>query len=97
MREQWALWRAYRAGRGNLAAYPNPAAPHIRFGRANHALDIDVHVGRTKRSIQPDRFIKWLRENEVYATRPVAGEWWHVEVPRDQLLRLARRIEKERK
>ena len=65
--------------------------------RANHALDIDLHVGRTKRSRQPDRFIKWLRENEVYATRPVKGEPWHVVVPRDQLLRFARRIEKERR
>lgn len=92
--EQWRLYRAYRAGRGNLAAYPNPGAPHIRYGRANHAIDVDLWVGRTARSKQPDKLIEWLRKHEVYATRPVPGESWHVEVPRDQLLRLARRLER---
>lgn len=94
--EQWRLYRAYKAG-GTLAAYPNPAAPHIRFGRANHALDIDQFVGQTGRSRQPDRFIGWLKRHGVRATRPVPGEPWHVEVPRDQLLRLAKHIERQRR
>lgn len=27
---QWYFWKKYVAGRGNLAAYPNPNAPHIK-------------------------------------------------------------------
>lgn len=30
MAEQWQLYRLYKSGQGNLAAYPNERAPHIR-------------------------------------------------------------------
>lgn len=89
MSEQWKLYRLYKAGKGNLAAYPTPSAPHINYGRANHALDID--------SDEIMHFINWLDGKGVDATRPVPGESWHLQVPRAQLLALAKKIERKRK
>lgn len=89
--EQWKLYRAYRAGRGNLAAYPSPGAPHIRGGLANHAIDVNALDGGA------ERMVRWLRANGVRATRPIPGEKWHIEVPRNDLLRFARSIEQKRR
>ena len=91
MREQWALYRAYKAGTGNLAAYPLPSAPHINYGRANHAIDVNALDGGA------ERLVRWLRRNGVNATRPIASEAWHVVAPRNDLLALAARIERDRK
>lgn len=91
--EQWRLYRAYKAGTGNLAAYPNPGAPHIRYGRANHAIDVDLYAVKPG---APDRMVRWLSEKGVKATRPVPGEPWHIEVDRGDLLRFAREIEAKR-
>lgn len=89
--EQWVLYRAYRNGTGNTAAYPTPAAPHINYGRANHALDIGpISDGA------PDRMVRWLKSKGVHATRPVPGEPWHIQVPRKELLKLAATIERKR-
>lgn len=87
--EQWALYRLYKSGRGNLAAYPIPSAPHINFGRANHALDIEPNG--------IFHFISWLYEHGVAATRPVPGEPWHLQAPRKHLLALAKKIERKRR
>lgn len=94
LREQWRLYRLYKAGTGNLAAYPNPGAPHIRYGRANHAIDVDLYAVKPG---APDRLVSWLREHDVAASRPVPGEPWHIEAPRGDLLRFAREIERKRK
>lgn len=92
MREQWRLYRAYRAGTGNLAAYPSPRAPHIRGGLAHHAIDVNALDGGA------ERMVRWLRANGVPATRPIAGEPWHVDpVSRAALLRFAREIEAKRR
>lgn len=96
MREQWRLYRAYRAGKGNLAAFPNPWAPHINNGRANHAIDVDNFAHATRRSTAPERMVRWLQRNGVKASRPVKGEPWHIEVDRADLLRFAREIERKR-
>lgn len=96
LRDQWRLYRLYRSGRGNLAAYPNPAAPHIRWNRANHAIDVDAIAHRTGRSTAPERMVRWLNEKGVKATRPVRGEPWHIEVDRADLLRFAKSIERKR-
>lgn len=92
--EQWRLYRLYKAGKGNLAAYPNPAAPHINYGRANHAIDVEntaePYAGGA------DRLVRWLTSRGVNATRPVPGEPWHIQVPRDQLVELARSIERKK-
>ena len=89
--DQWRLYRLYKSGRGNLAAYPQPGAPHINYGRANHAIDVDATAGGA------ERMVEWLRGKGVYATRPVPGEPWHIQVPNDQLKRFAARIERKRK
>lgn len=91
MSEQWKLYRAYKAGNGNLAAFPAPNAPHINYGRANHAVDVNATDGGA------DRMVKWLRSKGVAAARPVGGEPWHIEVPRTDLLRLASSIERKRR
>ena len=90
LRDQWRLYRLYKAGKGNLAAYPNPGAPHINYGRANHAIDVDNTFGGA------NRMVRWLRSKGVAATRPVAGEPWHIQVPNDQLKKLAASIERKR-
>ncbi len=68
--EQWVLYRRYRAGVGNLAAFPNPNAPHIR---ARHALD----VGPDNRAVT--ELIGYGARHDIYLRRTVRGEWWHVE------------------
>ena len=59
MQQQQALWEAYQNGTGNLAAYPDPSAPHIR----GVALDLrdswnspGVATGWNERA-------DWLRSN----------------------------------
>lgn len=90
MAEQWALWRAYRNGSGVLAAFPSPFAPHIRVGRAGHAIDVDQFAGDGEQALQ-----NWLRKHGVDAVNNVPGEGWHID-PRRGLRRLARRIRKKR-
>lgn len=72
---QWELYRLYRSGRGNLAAYPSPWAPHIRTGRIDHAIDFrnDAAVFR------------WLANAGLRPVRTVRGESWHIECPADRL------------
>ena len=86
MREQWVLYNAMRRGSGVLAAFPSPIAPHIRVGRCDHALDVNALDGGEA------RLQSWLRKNGVSAKNTVAGEPWHLEAPRGQLIALARKI-----
>lgn len=65
------------------AARPSLAAPHINFGRANHALDVGSGA---------DRLQAYLKRHGVAATRPIASEPWHIQVPRRQLLDFAAAI-----
>lgn len=68
--EQAYLYRLYQQGIGNLAAYPNPNAPHIRF---NHACDVGPNNSCTQ------ALINYGRRHGVYLERTVRGEFWHVE------------------
>lgn len=87
--EQWRLYRLYRSGRGNLAAFPNPNAPHIRTGRPNHALDVNsLDGGET-------RLQNWLRARGARANNTVRGESWHLEVPAADLRKLYNRYKHE--
>lgn len=71
---QWYFWKKYRAGKGNLAAYPNPNAPHIR----GYAADVVIE--------QPDGELtnvghyatgrRLLRKHGLVLSVP--GEPWHV-------------------
>jgi hypothetical protein len=82
-RDRYAVYQ--RFGRP-LAARPSPTAPHIRTGRPDHAIDVNALDGGA------GRLAAWLRRNGAGATFPVPGEPWHVEVPRDDLERLARKV-----
>lgn len=72
---QWELYRLYRSGRGNLAAYPSPVAPHIRTGRIDHAIDFS----------NDSQVFAWLARNGLRPQRTVVGEQWHIEVPAERL------------
>lgn len=69
-----------------VAARPSATAPHIRTGRPDHAIDVNALDGGAA------RLAAWLRRNGAGATFPVPGEAWHIEVPRGDLERLARRV-----
>ena len=69
MGQQWELYRAYKAGRGSLAAFPNPNAPHIRMGRQDHAIDFEGSQA----------IINWAGKHSVNLRRTVSGESWHLE------------------
>jgi GH24 family phage-related lysozyme (muramidase) len=71
-----------------LTAVPNRNAPHIRTGRANHALDIDSLDGGEA------RFERWIESQgaRIEWINTVRGEPWHGEVSREDLERLARKF-----
>ena len=74
-RQQY-FWDLYLSGRGNIAARPSHNAPHIRTGRFDHAIDFQNAAG----------VIQAARRRGVYLYLSVAGESWHVEADRDDLL-----------
>lgn len=85
MARQWELYRTLGPYNGSSgAAYPSPSAPHIRVGRFDHAIDFDG----------ADTVITGLRKLGVAASKPVAGESWHVEVNADELAREAAKLKK---
>jgi hypothetical protein len=69
------------------AAAPSATAPHIRTGRADHALDVD-HVDGSA-----DRLAAWLRSKGTHPGFPVSTENWHLELPGHELGRLARQLD----
>jgi hypothetical protein len=76
--EQAAFYAAYLrflAGgpRAPLAAKPLPGAPHIKWGRRNHAIDCNDGAS--------DRLAAFYRELGVPAVFNVAGEPWHIDFP----------------
>lgn len=85
--EQWRLYRLWKAGRGNLAAFPSPNAPHIRTGRAAHAIDVNSLDGGEQ------RLENWLdtRIKGVGADNTVPGEAWHLELTGPELEALWRK------
>ena len=79
MAEQARLREAYeRYKRGGpwapLAAIPSPTAPHIRVGRADHALDIDQYT-------DAEWFDQWCTTRGMPLANTVPGEPWHKEAP----------------
>jgi hypothetical protein len=73
MARQWYFWNLYKAGKGNLAAYPSTNAPHIRTGRIDHALDVEATTGGAS------RLTSWMRRHGLPANFTVRGEPWHIE------------------
>lgn len=72
---QTYFWNLYRSGRGNLAAFPSPYAPHIRTGRIDHAIDFSNDA----------QVMRWLQQHGLKPARTVRGESWHIEVSADNL------------
>lgn len=71
----------------HLAARPSPFAPHIRTGRADHAIDFGGDL---------DGVMHWLDQHGLLPTRPAGAgtsnwEPWHVEVSLTRLLIYARK------
>jgi hypothetical protein len=70
------------------AATPNRNAPHIRVGRANHALDVNSLDGGQA------RLAAFYRKNGVAIAFNVPGEAWHEDpVSEPELLAAANRLE----
>ena len=86
MAEQQDRWDTYQRFGSPVAARPSPNAPHIRVGRPDHAIDVNAHDGGAA------RLAAWLRNHGAAASFPVPGEAWHIEVPRDDLERLAKKV-----
>jgi len=79
MREQQALYNAYLHGSGVLAARPNANAPHIKQGRADHALDVQEDGTGGRHRLQA-----FLRSIGIPTSLTVPGENWHMEADSQQ-------------
>lgn len=78
--EQAAFYAAYLRG-GTLAARPTPSAPHIKFKRQHHALDINANVAR--------KVAAFYRSHGVPVAFNVAGEPWHMDTLDEAALKRA--------
>lgn len=93
MREQMRLFRENMIRPGvpkpghPMTAFPSPFAPHIRVGRADHALDVDMFYGDGVEGL-----VRWLRAHGAHVTFPVPGEGWHIEINAADLKRLWRKF-----
>lgn len=68
-----------------LTAKPLPTAPHIRTGRADHALDIAAPG--------VNKLVHHLRTQHAANVRfTVSGEPWHIEIDNSDLTRLWREL-----
>lgn len=83
--EQWVFWRNYLRYGKPLAAYPSPAAPHIKWGRANHALDINAGPNPG----QAQHVQRFYLNHHVLAKFNVPGEPWHMDVLEEKPLYVA--------
>lgn len=86
IQDQQHFWWIYKTYGRPLAAYPSPNAPHIRFGQANHAVDIGAP--------QVYAVAAWLRRYGVRPRWTVRGEPWHIELTLGELMSLVARFNK---
>jgi GH24 family phage-related lysozyme (muramidase) len=94
--EQQVLWDAYQRYLNGgpwapKAAYPSHTAPHIRTGKAAHAIDVSSNDGGA------NRLAAFLRRHGGHPAFPVGGEPWHIELPGADLKRLARKLRRTAK
>lgn len=78
----WDCMRCCCCNNCNKAAFPSPFAPHIRVGRADHAIDVTDE--QTLQDILSDMGIR--------SSNPVAGEAWHLEANAGDLKRVATKL-----
>jgi hypothetical protein len=82
--EQWGFWNHYRKYGSPLAAYPSPAAPHIKWGREHHAMDVNAP--------QPAHGLAdFYRSHGVPIAFNVRGEPWHMDTLNENALKAAAR------
>lgn len=86
LRSKYLAWLARRGPWAPLAAIPSCSAPHIRCKRPDHAIDVNSLDGGA------GRLAMWLRAQGAAAVFTVPGEPWHIEVPLDDLEKLAARL-----
>lgn len=86
--EQARFWFNYLYRGGPLAARPWGGAPHIKWGRQNHALDINAP--------EPARSVaQFYRANGVPVVFNVPGEPWHMDtLDEAKLIRTADRLDR---
>ena len=80
------LCDTYHAGGARRPPSRAPTAPHIRAGRPDHAIDVNALDGGA------GRLAAWLRSARRARHVPRARRDWHIEVPRDDLVRLAEKL-----
>lgn len=73
--EQWVFYNHYRKYGSPLAAYPAPGAPHIKWGRNNHALDINAGSGHG----QAQHVAGFYRAHGISVAFNVSSEAWHMD------------------
>lgn len=83
--EQWHFWNIYRRYGRPVAAYPSPGAPHIKYNREHHALDISQPTG--------SRVAAFYRQHGVPVSFNVRSESWHMDVLDERaLIRAAQKL-----
>lgn len=84
--EQRQFYYNYRYRGGPLAAYPSQNAPHIKHGRAHHALDVSAP--------QPAQSVAaYYRSLGIPVSFNVRGEPWHMDtLDEGKLKRAAKRL-----
>lgn len=68
MAEQWHFWN----NQPPLAAFPSPAAPHIKWGQANHDIDANSFNGAS------ERLENFYQSLGLSVSHCVPGEAWHM-------------------
>lgn len=74
---QWELWNLYRAGKGNLAAYPGTS--NHEYGNAADASFFSSGAAGYRVNIGDDSRCRNIMK-KLNLCLPVAGESWHVEI-----------------
>lgn len=89
MAEQMKLWiNRGKPGFAKLVAFPNPRAPHIMVGKANHSLDVDTNFGQGENALQAE-----LERMGLRIVNDVVGEPWHMtEKDQTRLHKIAAKI-----
>lgn len=73
--EQWNFYRIYQRDGWPIAAYPVPSAPHIKFRRRHHALDINAG----SQPGQAQHVAAFYRSHGIPVAFNVSGESWHMD------------------
>jgi hypothetical protein len=86
--EQWGFWNHYKRYGFPVAAFPAPGAPHIKFRRQHHALDINAGHGKG----QAQHVAEFYRSRGVPVAFNVRREPWHMDTLDEGALKLAARL-----